>query len=229
MTLKDLKLLTISASLLFPPLLGVKIPGEAVEEARQILNDSPWAVTQTTTRIISSVGSGVRGEKELHHRFFVRFLSARPVRQAYADLERIRLGYETLPTDQKAELDERFQNDIEEFPADWIVVAVTFRSSDARMEQRVWAALREGITETMQGRSFLSTQHHPRIGIVAFFPPEEPALGARFVFPRTINGEPVVHPEDHQIVFDLDLPGHLPELRVTFPVSRMIVKGELVL
>ena len=51
-----------------------------LEEAVEILNQSPWARQETFTRVIGGIGSGLHGEKEIYSTFFVRLLSARPVR-----------------------------------------------------------------------------------------------------------------------------------------------------
>src|SRR5262245_2057413 len=50
-----------------------------LEEAVEILTDSPWARQETFTRVIGGVGSGVLGEKEIYNTFYLRFLSALPV------------------------------------------------------------------------------------------------------------------------------------------------------
>lgn len=55
-----------------------------VQEALKLLNDSPWARQQTSTRVVGGIGSGIEGEKEIFRRFFVRLLSAPPIREAYA-------------------------------------------------------------------------------------------------------------------------------------------------
>ena len=46
------------------------------------------------TRVISGVGSGISGEKEIYNTFYIRFLSARPVREAYARIQQINHGYD---------------------------------------------------------------------------------------------------------------------------------------
>ena len=60
-----------------------------MDKAVKILNDSPWAKQETFTRVIRGVGSGISGEKEIYNTFYVRFLSARPIREAYARVQQI--------------------------------------------------------------------------------------------------------------------------------------------
>jgi 3-oxoacyl-(acyl-carrier-protein) synthase len=74
----------------------------SLDRAVKLLNDSPWARQETYTRVIKGVGSGISGEKEIYNTFYVRFLSARPVREAYARIQQIQHGYDSMVPDRRA-------------------------------------------------------------------------------------------------------------------------------
>jgi hypothetical protein len=52
-------------------------------------------------------------------------------------------------------------------------------------------------------KAFLSTDQFSQVRLAAYFPPREEGVGGRFVFPRTIDGKPVVSSDDGQITFEL--------------------------
>ncbi|MGH9341098.1 MAG: hypothetical protein ACRD1R_16250 [Acidobacteriota bacterium] len=190
-----------------------------LEQALEILNDSAWARHQTDTEVIAEIGSGVDGEKEIYSRYFVRFLSARPVRQAYARVGQILNDYDSLSRQKRREVDALFQESLGLDMEDWIVIAVSFRSNDRRLEQRVRNSLQAQTSDTMKRLAYLSTERFPQLEIAAYYPAIEDAVGAKFVFPSRVNGIPVISSEDESLAFELELPGRVPGLRVTFPSS----------
>lgn len=198
-----------------------------LEEAAEVLNRSSWSQQETFTRIVGGIGSGIQGEKEIYSTYFVRLLSARPIRQAYARIRQIQLGYDALDRVGKARIDADLQRILDLDLAEWIVVSVAFRCNEPREESRIERFFANGTTETNRNRAYLSTSRHPRILLTAYFAPTEPAVGARFVFPRTIGGEPVVGSEDKEVVFELDTPSSNIDLKVAFPVSELQLDGRL--
>ncbi len=194
-----------------------------LEEAVKVLNDSPWARQQTVTRVVSGVGSGVFGEKEIYHRYYVRFLSARPVREAFARIEQLTKGYDRLDESARRALDEKFAAQIGMDMSNSIVLAVCFRSNDPEVEQDVRRTLQSQTVETLKTRAYLSTRQFPQLELAAFFPASEDSVGAKFVFPRVVDGKPVVLPDDPSMVFELALPDEdAPRLRTVFKPKEML-------
>ena len=198
-------------------------------ETVALLNNSPWARQETFTRIVGGIGSGVSGEKEIYSTFFVRFLSARPVREALARALQIKAGYDGLSEPQRRRIDLGLAGGLALDVSRWIVVAVSFRSNDANLESMVRRSLELESQDSMQTRAFLSTARHPQIQLKAFFPPADDLIGAKFVFPRMLDDEPAISEEDKELTFELDLPSFDPDLRIHFTVPEMIVGGALVL
>jgi hypothetical protein len=200
-----------------------------LEEAIEILTQSPWARQETFTRVVGGIGSGVLGEKEIYTTFYVRFLSARPVREAYARVQQIQAGYDTLGTDQKRQIDASLGSVLKLDSRRWIIVAVSYRSNDSSIELALKEFFEVQTADSIRSKAHLSTSLHPQLEPAAYFPPREEAVGAKFVFPRTVDGESVVNKEDPAVTFELDVPGFERDLRVTFPITGMVVDGEPVL
>ncbi len=198
-------------------------------EATRILNRSPWARKQTYTRVVGGVGSGIHGEKEIFNTFFVRLLSAPPIRRAYARVQQLQNGYDEMTQAEKRRLDAGIAPGLNMDVSRWIVVTISFRSNNPNMELSVKRFFDSQTLETMRDRAYLATEGFPRIELAAYFPPREEAVGAKFVFPRRIDGVAVVSPDQKEVNFEVNIPSVYRRLRVNFPVSDMLVEGALVL
>lgn len=196
-----------------------------LEEALQVLTRSPWAKQHTYTRVVGGIGSGVLGEKEIYSTFFVRVLSARPVREAFARVNQIQHGYDQMAADEKCDLDALISPGLEMDVSRWIILTVSFRSSDRNEELRVKQFFETQTTETIRNRVFLSTSRWGQVQVSAYYPPQEDELGAKFIFPRELEGAPVISSQENSFAFELALPGFDPELRTTFTISEMLVDG----
>lgn len=179
----------------------------SLSEAVRVLNSSPWARHETFTTVVGGIGSGRAGEKEIYNRFYVRFLSAAPVREAYARILQLEFGYDSLDGEEKLRFDELLRPVVAMETQNWIVLAVSFRSNDPEMESQIRRFFHVQTTATLMDKAFLSTGQFSQIRIHAYFPPAEEGVGARFVFPREVNGTQLVSSGAGQISFELlDVP-----------------------
>ena len=203
------------------------VPKWSLSKAVEILNSSAWARHETFTKVIGGVGSGVSGEKEIFNTFYVRFLSARPIREAFARIQQIQYGYDRLGSEEKQRFDAAIQPGLRLDVERWIVVAVGFRSNDPNEESTVRRFFQKETAETLKNKAFLSSDQFPQVALAAYFPPREEGVGAKFIFPRAINGVPIVS-KGQKVVFELlEVPGANPSLRASFSTKEMIVNGEL--
>jgi hypothetical protein len=202
----------------------------SLSQALQLLNSSPWARQETYTRVISGVGSGVSGEKEIFNTFYVRFISASPLRQALVRVQQIEYGYGELAAEEKRRYDEYARDNLLSGFGDWIVVAVSFRSNDPNEESSVRRFFERETAETLKNRAFLSTKQFSQVHIQTYFPPRDEGIGAKFVFPRELDGSPVVSETTETVTFELlDVPAASSRLRARFRVKDMLVNGKLIL
>jgi hypothetical protein len=201
------------------------------DKAVQILNSSPWARQETFTQIVSGQGSGRSGEKEIYNTFYVRFLSARPIREAYARIQQIYYGYDRMNREEQARFEKDQQPGIEMMrTSEWIVVSVAFRSNDPNEESNVRRFFQTETVKTLKTKAFLSTPTCSQVEVRAYFPPREESVGAKFIFPRIVDGIPVVTEDCDTVTFELlDVPGANPNLQSTFSVKSMVVDGKIIL
>jgi hypothetical protein len=200
----------------------------SLTKAVEVLNSSPWARHEVFTRVIGGVGSGISGEKEIYSTFYVRFLSARPIREAFHRVQQIRSGYDNWNPEEKRRFDQAVQSRRMDFSR-WIVVAVSFRSNDPNEETAVRRFFQSQTKDTLKSRAFLSTDAFPQVELAAYFAPRDETVGAKFVFPREIESVPLVSRESVHITFELlEVPVAQPRLRAMFNVAAMVTEDELV-
>jgi hypothetical protein len=201
----------------------------SLDRAVKVLNDSPWARQETFTRVIRGVGSGISGEKEIYNTFYVRFLSARPVREAYARVQQIQNGYDKMSLAKKQQFEAAQLPNLNMDVSKWIVVSVSFRSNDPNEESSVRHFFQSETVETLKAKAFLSTSLYPQVELSAYFPQHEESVGAKFVFRREIDGVPIVSKECPKVTLELmGVPGTESRLCSTFEVKPMIVGNQLI-
>jgi hypothetical protein len=200
------------------------------DRAVEILNSSPWAKQETFTQIVGGQGSGRSGEKEIYNTFYVRFLSARPIREAYARIQQIHYGYDNMNQEERAQFERDQQPNLEMSASEWIVVSVAFRSNDPNEESDVRRFFQSETVRTLKTKAFLSTPTCSQVEVSAYFPPREESVGAKFVFPKMVDGIQVVTEDCKAVTFELlDVPGANPNLQATFSVDSMIINGKIVI
>ena len=209
------------------PFLEKPFSSWSLDEAVAVLNDSPWARQTTFTEVVEGVGSGVRGEKEIFNTFYTRLLSSLPVRQAFLRVEQHVHDYDSLSASEKARFDDLATPGLELDFEDWIVLAVSFRSNDADNEREIDRYLEVSTTDSLKNQAFLSTSSVSQVRLKGYFPPQGDGVGAKFVFPRTVDGRPVVADDTETLVFELEIPDAKPILSVTFVVRELKWGGEL--
>jgi hypothetical protein len=201
----------------------------SLDRTVKLLNDSPWARQETYTRVLQGVGSGISGEKEIYNTFYVRFLSARPVREAYARIQQIQHGYDKMPEEKRRQFEQTQLPNLNMDVSKWIVLSVGFRSNDPNEESTLRHFFQSETVETLKTKAFLSTSSFPQVELSAYFPQQEESIGAKFVFPREINGIPVVTKDCRKVTLELlGVPGTNARLCTTFDVQPMVVGNQLI-
>ena len=221
-------------------------------KAEKMLNSSPWAQTQVetdtsqltyspTTTGTSSVGqstSSVAGSaavnpgrsiqndradrgatnQALSVNYLVRFLSAKPIRHAFARMIELQDKNNKGVREQLAPFVER------DF-SDFIVVAVTFDSSDNRLAGPAFQAFSSATTGTLKNQAYLERSDGQRLFVMDYKPPISDGLGAKFVFARQVDGQPFLT-EAGDVRFFAQLSAKIT-LNTKYKLQDMIYEGKL--
>jgi len=202
----------------------------------RMINDSPWSQNQTLSTPLAGKDSGLQGEKEIYNKFTVRFFSSLPVRQAYVRMMQLMNKYDEMAPAQRTEFDTRFKRALTLDVSDRVIVSVDFSSNDPDANRDMKQYLATARTETIKQNVYLIGEHAGRVTLKEYFPPSSDGTGAKFVFPRTQNGKPVIAAGDKEARFEFEIPlvdrnaGGLTnrhKLSINFKVDKMIYKGEL--
>jgi hypothetical protein len=224
------------------------------KDADKILNDSPWGQTQTDTNtsemvysptVGSAAGSagtrparttGVRDEQADRNRnrategaynqavtinYRIRFLSARPVREALAAI--------ILHQQASASADQvrrQMQQFVDRNFGDYIVVAVSYDASDQRLSGKAFQDFNTAMADTLKNNTYLERSDGKRVFLMDYRAPVDDGIGARFVFPRIVDGRAFLNSESRDVRFYSEVGANV-KLNLRFKVADMVYHGKL--
>jgi hypothetical protein len=178
-----------------------------LNDAERVLNDSPWGQTQVetdTSEMVFTPTTRIGGGDSLSRReegatnqavdvkFRIRWLSARPIRQALVRQEELQSG----------KMSEKLRFFAEGPSETRIVIAVTYETADQRFGGKVMQALSSANTGVLKNSTYLELKNGKRIFLQRYVPPQENVLGAAlFIFPRNIDEQPRITADDISVRF----------------------------
>lgn len=150
----------------------------------------------------------------------ISFLSSRPVRQALA---RMILAAEREPNDQ---LVKDLQLFVERDFSRYIAIAVTVSSTDGRFSGPALQAINSATTGTLKNKAYLERQDGKRLFIQEYHAPIQDNLGAKFIFPRVVDGEPFLNSTSGTVRFYAEFNDSF-KLNMRYKVADMIYDQKL--
>lgn len=196
-------------------------------QVAKMLSDSPWAKDQTFTFAVDSKDAGIHGEKETFQKFTVRFFSARPVREAYVRMLQIMNNYDRMGPDERKEFEARFNRALKIDVSNRVIIAVEFASNIPDTHRDMKQFLDTSRTDMLKQSVYLISQRVGRVQLLEYHPPSPDGTGAKFVFPRVVDGKPMVEPGDKEVRFEWYVPVVDQKIYLNFKVSKMVYRGEL--
>jgi len=221
------------------------------KEAERTLTNSPWSQVQVDTDVseqffsptrpgTSGVGQpgASRGtvttqqsinnnradrgalNESISVSYRISFLSSRPVRQALA---RMILAAEREPNDQ---LVSQLQAFVERDFSPYIAIAVMVSSTDGRFSGPALQAINSATTASLKTKAFLERQDGKRLFIQQYNAPIQDNLGAKFIFPRVVDGEPFLNSTSGTVRFYVEFNDSF-KLNMRYKVADMIYDQKL--
>ncbi|HLG15117.1 MAG TPA: hypothetical protein VJH03_11530 [Blastocatellia bacterium] len=178
------------------------------KEATQLLNDSPWCQTQAVTDTSKMFDTNRRldsGQTRVADvttvNFRIRFFSAKPVRQAMS---------RSIELKQKGQVSEQMAAQLKALATaditDYIMVTVTVDAPNpSQALTDATSVLLKLNTAVLKNNTYLLVKGGQRLFISEYQPPRRDGFGARFVFPRVVDGNPFITPESGEVQFFSDL------------------------
>ena len=210
---------------------GQKWTDWSKKDAQKMLDDSPWGhiQTETDTREMmfsptassqaSRVPSGAVNQP-VNLTFRVRFFSARPIRHALARM------MELENANLKAEQLTKLRDWAEIKSSDLIIITVSFDSPDGRYSGPAIQDFNSAITATLKNDCYLQRSDGKQLFLQEYAPPGKDGFGARFIFPRNVDGQPFINDKSGEIRFYVKFP-NLAKIDRRFKVADMMYQGAL--
>lgn len=197
-------------------------------DAQKVLSNSPWAHLQVdqdfqeasplTRPPDPSIDTRLKQNEGMT--YGIRVFSARPVRQAFVRM--IQLQKKDLPPDTMT----RLNTFAEATSDDAIIIAVTIENPDANMLGKAMQIVRNATAVEIRNTTFLERNDGKRVFLAEYTPPGGDGFGARFIFPRMVDGKPFLTPELSTVRFVSDLGGSV-KMNMTYKVKDMMLDGKL--
>jgi len=219
------------------------------KEAERMLADSPWSQTQVDTDTSEMFYSPTRqgsaspgrtnasaptNQQSINNNradrgavnqvvnvsYRICFLSARPIRQAFA---RTILARQRVPDDR---LISQLQDFVERDFSQYIVIAVNVESNDQRFSGPIMQAINSANTGSLKNDAYLERQDGKRLFLSQYIAPISDGLGAKFIFPRLIDGLPFLNRNSGNVRFFAQFNESF-KLNMTYKVADMIFDQKL--
>ncbi|MCA1630304.1 MAG: hypothetical protein LC785_10940 [Acidobacteria bacterium] len=208
------------------------------KDAQKMLNDSPWGRSQIETDTsemffrpdaVTAGGPSTSADRTSRGatnqatsvNYRVRFLSARPIREALAR------AIEIAQKPPNPQLPAQLKGFVERTFSDHIVVSVTFDTKDPRFANVPRQAFAAAIPATLKVTTTLIRSDGERLFLADYQPPSNDGLGAKFIFPRKgRDGKPFLSSDFSQVRFVSEVAKQV-KLDVRFKVSDMMYNGVL--
>ncbi|HEU4389977.1 MAG TPA: hypothetical protein VFV34_19405, partial [Blastocatellia bacterium] len=206
-----------------------KQPGEWNEkDAKKLLSDSPWAQSQTfadpnqsTRTARSNDQSQTAIVEEVYATLRVRFFSSKPIRQAIARTLALQLG-EKITEEQTAQLKQMAEFD---FSNQIVVTVLVDSSKPSQFSRQAMATLGRLTTESLKGKTYLEVKGAKRVDLQEYQRPQRDGFGARLIFPRLVDGQPVIA-ETSEVIVNSELGGPF-SIKMKFKAKDMVYQGKL--
>jgi hypothetical protein len=206
------------------------------EECKKMQEDSPWARKWYRTHVAEDrFGQPTKGDtRETEQQIFyvIQLRSALPVRQAFIRDAQVRNKYDKMSAEEKKNFDASAEGFLSRKYDDVIVVHVLYGTNiqnDERELMRFWQAYPEGTVPT---EAFLTTSTGKRIPPIKYVSAKGGGLEFELIFPRTLNGEPLITPDVKTLGVEFHHPniGLEGEARVyqDFKIEKMTVNGVII-
>jgi hypothetical protein len=206
------------------------------KETLKMLNDSPWGQTQADTNtsemFYSPTSQGRIGSRPLDTsgdrnsqgaynqsavlNYHIRFLTARPMRQAIA--RRAQMA--------NPQLSEQLAAFAEQKSDQYIVVAVDYDSSDRRMSGNALQLFGGLNTGALKNGTYLELRSGKRVFLQQYMSPIADGMGAKFVFPRLVDGQPFITEDAGYVRFYSEISKTF-KLDMRFKTKDMLYDGNL--
>ena len=212
------------------------------KEAAKILNDSAWGQTETETAAaaesaststitqttaarredqrISAASNVESGETKARPSisYHVRFLSAKPIRAGFVRMIELQGANPEKVAQLRTFVDRDF--------ADYIVISLSVDGTDRKRVGLATEEIQAADEAVLQKNAYLERKDGTRLFLTNYRAPVPDGLGAKLVFPRSVNGKPFIDSNSGEFRFVIEM-GKTIKISHKFKVAEMMYEGKL--
>ncbi len=207
------------------------------KECGKILENSPWAKQLKLTQVLvmpsaTAEAASTTSVEQPFIKYTVQFRSALPVRQAVVRQMQIARKYDSLPPQQKQEFDKSAEAFLSADMAGAIVVNVRYETNSQPNELELARYWQSQTTDLLKNTVYLILSRGDKVPVTRYAASQGGQHEFQFLFPRQVDGKPVVGPEDKSIKLEFPYPiiGQMGDGRcfMEFKTEKMMLAGNLV-
>ena len=151
--------------------------------------------------------------------YYVSFMSAKPVRQAF--IRYLEVRHPETPAEKVAERRKFVDTDF----SNYIVVTLRLEGSDKKKIGPAMQLLGASTPETLKDIAYLERKDGKRLPLVDYRAPGPDGMGAKFIFSRTLDGQPFVDANSGELRVYMEI--NKTKLSRKFKVADMMYDGKL--
>jgi hypothetical protein len=206
----------------------------AQKEVQKILEDSPWAKQLKLEKVaVMESNASVNaqgGEMQRKITYQVQFRTAKPIRQAMVRQTQLAQKYDSLSTEQKQEFDKKTEAFLSG-GGDAVVVMVTYTATSQTHDLELARHWQSRTLDLLKNSVYLIPPKGDRVPLAQFAVAPGAERAFQFVFPRQVNGKPIISPEDKSVKLEFPYPviDGMGDGRafLEFKVDKMTINGEV--
>lgn len=200
-------------------------------ECAKLLSNSPWAWELKLYRT-GYLGAGEGAEGQAYVKYTIRFTSALPIRMAQVRQAQIVNKYDKLSAEQKQAFDKQMDGFLNADFGDKVVVSVLYETNVPQNNQELDRYWKTQNTSIFSNSVYLTPSKGEKARLVEYRPPQGANRDFAFIFPREVNGNPLISEEDKSLIleFPYQAVGGIGDGKgfAEFKVKKMMIKGGLI-
>ncbi len=185
------------------------------KDCRKMLSDSPWSKDYTIQDV------QIRGAKDDRQSdslqpfvtYQVQLRSALPVRQAMVRMAAIAQKYDDLASEQRQQFDKSAELFLAQDLSQVVVVYMTYQTNSQPVGLELARHWQSQSLDLLKNVVFLRGSKGDQVPLAQFAAAQGGERAFQFVFPRQINGQEILGPDDKELKLEFPYPkaGSIPE------------------
>jgi hypothetical protein len=178
------------------------------KECSKILEDSPWskALTLLKVGIMDNINKSSSNSQQPYIKYQFQLRCALPVRQAMVRQMQFDQKYDSFSPELRQEFDKKAVSFLTMDFSNVVIVYVTYSTNSQLNALEVTRYWQSQTTELLKNSVYLRGAKSEKTPIIRFVPPQSGQQEFQFLFPRQIDGKPIVGSQDKFIRLEFEYP-----------------------